>query len=161
MSAPVPTEQRSLRPGLPTVEQVVALPVGSHQVAPAEWEDLNGHVNVTAYYSFHMSSTSEALRAMGWSEDYVHRTGHSLSPGPLVHGVGMSLDNLETRDTRQMLPGIGFTIEPGAYLPEEIVPGPRGPIRGFGVRNEINVYVDPQRGPVVTSGSQVEPVWLG
>lgn len=78
MSAPVPTEQRSLRPGLPTVEQVVALPVGSHQVAPAEWEDLNGHVNVTAYYSFHMSSTSEALRAMGWSEDYVQRTGHSL-----------------------------------------------------------------------------------
>lgn len=90
-----------------------------------------------------------------------HRTGHSLSPGPLVHGVGMNLDNLETRDTRQLLPGIGFTVEPGAYLPDEIVQGPRGHMRGFGVRNEINVYVDPQRGPVVTSGSQVEPVWLG
>jgi Xaa-Pro aminopeptidase len=73
-----------------------------------------------------------------------HRTGHSLSPGPLVHGMGMNLDNLETHDVREMLPGIGFTIEPGIYLPE------------FGVRSEINVFVDPQKGPVVTSGLQKE-----
>lgn len=71
-----------------------------------------------------------------------HRTGHSLSPGPLVHGLGMNLDNLETHDVREMLPGIGFTIEPGIYLPE------------FGVRLEINVFVDPAKGPVVTSGLQ-------
>ena len=90
-----------------------------------------------------------------------HRTGHSLSPGPMVHGLGMNLDNLETRDTRAMLPGIGFTVEPGAYLPEEVVSGSLGEIRGFGVRNEINLYVDPEQGPMVTSGSQVEPVWLG
>jgi Xaa-Pro aminopeptidase len=77
-----------------------------------------------------------------------HRTGHSLSPGPLVHGVGMNLDNLETHDTRTMLPGTGFTIEPGAYLPE------------FGVRSEINVYVDPAAGPVVTSGTQRDPIFL-
>lgn len=86
-----------------------------------------------------------------------HRTGHSLSPGPMVHGVGMNLDNLETRDTRRMLPGIGFTIEPGAYLPNETI----GTVRGFGVRNEINVFVHPERGPGVTSGEQVEPVWVG
>jgi Xaa-Pro dipeptidase len=73
-----------------------------------------------------------------------HRTGHSLSPGPLVHGMGMNLDNLETHDVREMLPGIGFTIEPGIYLPE------------FGVRSEINVFVDPVKGPVVTSGLQKE-----
>lgn len=78
-----------------------------------------------------------------------HRTGHSLSPGQLVHGMGMNLDNLETRDTRRMLAGTGFTIEPGIYLPE------------FGVRMEINVYVDPQKGPVVTSCVQDEPVILG
>jgi Xaa-Pro aminopeptidase len=90
-----------------------------------------------------------------------HRTGHSLSPGPMVHGLGMNLDNLETRDTRAMLPGIGFTVEPGAYVPEETVRGPLGEIKGFGVRNEINIYVDPERGPVVTSESQNEPVWLG
>ncbi len=78
-----------------------------------------------------------------------HRTGHSLSPGPLVHGMGMNLDNLETHDVREMLPGIGFTIEPGIYLPE------------FGVRSEINVFVDPVKGPVVTSGMQKEILLVG
>ncbi len=89
------------------------------------------------------------LVSAGFQRYIRHRTGHSLSPGPKVHGVGMNLDNLETRDTRQMLPGIGYTIEPGLYLPD------------FGVRLEINVYVDPQKGPVVTSCFQEEPVELG
>jgi Xaa-Pro aminopeptidase len=77
-----------------------------------------------------------------------HRTGHSLSPGPMVHGLGMNLDNLETHDTREMLPGIGFTIEPGLYLPD------------FGVRLEINMFVDPAKGPVVTSCIQDDIVAL-
>jgi len=85
----------------------------------------------------------------GYEKAIRHRTGHSLSPGPLVHGVGMNLDNLETHDTREMLVGIGFTIEPGIYLPE------------FGVRNEIDVYVDPSAGPTVTSCKQDEIVLLG
>jgi Xaa-Pro aminopeptidase len=78
-----------------------------------------------------------------------HRTGHSLSPGPLVHGVGFNLDNLETHDTREMLSGLGFTIEPGIYLPE------------FGVRLEINVFVDPELGPTITSCVQDQVVLLG
>ncbi len=77
-----------------------------------------------------------------------HRTGHSLSPGPVVHGVGFNLDNLETHDTREMLPGLGFTVEPGIYLPE------------FGVRLEINVYVDPKIGPTITSDVQHEVVLM-
>jgi Xaa-Pro aminopeptidase len=81
----------------------------------------------------------ETIVAAGYAHGIRHRTGHSLSPGPLVHGMGMNLDNLETHDEREMLPGIGFTIEPGVYLPE------------FGVRSEINVYVDPDKGPTVTS----------
>lgn len=85
----------------------------------------------------------------GYGEFIRHRTGHSLSPGPAVHGLGMNLDNLETHDTRIMLPGIGFTIEPGIYTPE------------FGVRLEINVFVDPSAGPVVTSCVQDEVVLLG
>lgn len=80
-----------------------------------------------------------------------HRTGHSLSPGPLVHGLGMNLDNLESHDTRRVLPGTGFTIEPGAYG----VVDAQG--RNFGVRNEINVYVDPAQGPIVTSCVQDAP----
>jgi Xaa-Pro dipeptidase len=83
-------------------------------------------------------------------ERYIrHRTGHSLSPGPLVHGLGVNIDNLETHDTRDLLPGLGFTIEPGIYLPE------------FGVRLEIDVFVDPQRGPTVTSVIQDNMVMLG
>jgi Xaa-Pro aminopeptidase len=75
-----------------------------------------------------------------------HRTGHSLSPGPAVHGVGMNLDSIETYDNRVMIADTGFTIEPGIYLDGR-----------FGVRNEINVYVDPQQGPIVTSAMQDAP----
>lgn len=88
------------------------------------------------------------LKGAGLGEYVRHRTGHSLSPGPMVHGVGANLDNLETRDTRIILPGTGFTIEPGAYLPT------------FGVRSEINVYVDPTNGPRVTSNTQREVLFL-
>ncbi len=78
----------------------------------------------------------------GYKEFIRHRTGHSLSPGAMVHGVGVNLDNLETHDTREVLPGVGYTIEPGIYTPE------------FGVRLEINVYQDPAKGPVITSQVQ-------
>lgn len=95
-------------------------------------------------------SLDEAARgviaAAGFEPFIRHRTGHSLSPGPKVHGLGANLDNLETRDSRVLMPDTGFTIEPGIYLPE------------FGVRLEINVYVDPSRGPVVTSCVQDSPV---
>jgi len=84
----------------------------------------------------------------GFPEYIRHRTGHSLSPGPKVHGVGMNLDNLETHDTREMTPGIGFTIEPGLYLPD------------FGVRSEINMYVHPSSGPIITSSVQTGIVMI-
>jgi Xaa-Pro dipeptidase len=88
----------------------------------------------------------EAARAVfalrGYSSNIQHRTGHSLSPGPQVHGLGMNLDNLETHDSRRMLPSTGFTIEPALYF------------ENFGVRSEINVFVDPDRGPLVTSCRQ-------
>ncbi len=87
----------------------------------------------------------QVIIAAGFGRGIKHRTGHSLSAGAMVHGLGMNLDNLETRDTRTMLPGTGFTIEPGVYLPDEL---------GFGVRSEINVYVDPKSGPRVTSETQ-------
>jgi Xaa-Pro dipeptidase len=93
----------------------------------------------------------QVIIAAGFAHGIKHRTGHSLSAGAMVHGLGMNLDNLETRDTRTMLPGIGFTIEPGIYLPTELGVG-------LGVRNEINVYVDPRSGPRVTSCVQDEPV---
>ncbi len=79
-----------------------------------------------------------------------HRTGHSLSPGtPGAHGIGMNLDNMETHDTRRMMPGTGFTIEPGIYLDGQ-----------FGVRSEVNIYVDPHKGPIVTGVMQRDPVLI-
>jgi Xaa-Pro dipeptidase len=84
----------------------------------------------------------------GHAQDFKHRTGHSMGPGATVHALGVNLDNLETHDTRSILPGIGFSVEPGIYLPE------------FGVRSEINVYVDPDQGPTVTTPLQEEIIRL-
>lgn len=94
----------------------------------------------------------DAARAViidaGFGDFIRHRTGHSLSPGPKVHGLGVNIDNLETHDTRQVLPGIGYTVEPGIYLPD------------FGVRLELNVFVDPAKGATITSCVQDEIVKL-
>lgn len=64
----------------------------------------------------------------GYGDHVLHRTGHSL--GESVHGNGVHMDDYETHDDRRLLPGTGFTIEPGVYFPH------------FGVRTEINVYYD-------------------
>lgn len=90
--------------------------------------------------------------AAGYEKFIRHRTGHSLSVGPKVHGIGVNIDNTETHDTREILPGVGFTIEPGIYLPPAD--------GGFGVRLEINVHVDPLKGPVVTSCLQKDIVFV-
>ena len=62
----------------------------------------------------------------GFEAQVLHRTGHSL--GESVHGNGAHLDDFETHDERRLLPGTGFTVEPGVYLDD------------FGVRTEINVF---------------------
>lgn len=93
-------------------------------------------------------ATRGVIETAGFGPYFTHRTGHSLSAGKRVHGIGMNLDDFETHDTRAMLPGIGFTVEPGIYLPE------------FGVRNEINVYVDPKLGPIVTTQQQNEIILI-
>jgi len=73
---------------------------------------------------------------------FIHRTGHSIAPGDILHSLTVNLDNYETKDTRKILPKIGFSVEPGIYLPE------------FGVRSEINVYMDDIDGPIVTTNKQ-------
>ncbi len=87
------------------------------------------------------------ITAAGYGAYFFHRTGHNLGPGDNVHGQGANIDNLETHDTRKLVPGIGFSIEPGIYLPD------------FGVRAEINVYMD-QTGPRVTTPSQQDIICL-
>lgn len=75
----------------------------------------------------------------GFEDAILHRTGHSL--GENVHGNGAHLDDYETHDERRLLPGSGFTIEPGLYF------------KDFGVRTEINM-VWTAEGPAVTGPRQ-------
>jgi Xaa-Pro aminopeptidase len=70
----------------------------------------------------------DVIRRGGYEQYFVHRTGHSI--GEDVHGNGANMDNLETHDTRRIIPGTCFSVEPGIYLED------------FGVRSEVNVYVD-------------------
>jgi Xaa-Pro dipeptidase len=85
-------------------------------------------------------AASSVLHQAGYGDRILHRTGHSL--GESVHGNGVNMDDYETHDDRRLLPGTGFTIEPGVYFPD------------FGVRSEINmiVYADEARvtGPLQT-----------
>lgn len=84
----------------------------------------------------------EAARAViesaGYGPAFCHRLGHSI--GQEVHGNGANMDGLETREERRVLPGTCFSIEPGIYLPE------------FGIRSEVDVFVDWQGKVHVTGG---------
>ena len=74
-------------------------------------------------------ATRAVIGARGFGDYFIHRTGHSIDPQDL-HGSGPHIDNLETREERLLIPGIGFSIEPGVYLPGEV-----------GMRTEVNAYV--------------------
>jgi Xaa-Pro aminopeptidase len=91
-------------------------------------------------------SARAVLERAGFADHILHRTGHSL--GESVHGNGVHLDDYETHDDRRVLPGAGFTIEPGLYFD------------GFGVRTEINMFRD-AREAVVTGPRQMEIITLG
>jgi len=85
------------------------------------------------------------VEAAGLGDRFLHRTGHSIETR--VHGDGANLDDLETHDTRPLVPGLCFSIEPGIYLPDE----------GLGVRTEIDVFLADD-GPKVFSKIQTEIV---
>jgi Xaa-Pro dipeptidase len=74
------------------------------------------------------------IQEQGFGENFVHRTGHSI--GEDVHGTGANMDNLETHDERVVIPWTCFSIEPGIYL------------RDFGIRLEVNVFVDDKQARV-------------
>jgi Xaa-Pro aminopeptidase len=79
----------------------------------------------------------DAIVAGGFGEQVIHRTGHSIDRE--LHGSGPNIDNLETRDTRRLIPGVGFSVEPGLYFPGDV-----------GFRTEIDVFMGPD-GPEVTT----------
>jgi Xaa-Pro aminopeptidase len=67
------------------------------------------------------------IAAAGHGEHFIHRTGHSIHEEG--HGNGANLDDLETHDTRRIIPRTLFSVEPGIYLPGR-----------FGIRSEVNVF---------------------
>ena len=88
----------------------------------------------------------DVIERLGYGAQFIHRTGHSL--GEEVHGNGVHMDDYETHDDRRLIPGTGFTIEPGVYTDR------------FGVRTEINMFVS-EREARVTGERQKEIVTLG
>lgn len=83
-------------------------------------------------------ATRKVIEDAGYGPQFCHRTGHSM--GQETHGNGTHMDNLETHETRLILPNTLFTIEPGIYLDD------------FGVRSEIDVYIHPDGRVEVTGG---------
>ncbi len=77
------------------------------------------------------------VEAAGYGDAFVHRTGHSIDRD--LHGSGPHLDDYETHDDRELMPGVGFSVEPGIYLNGS-----------FGIRSEVNVFM-------TGSGPQVTP----
>ena len=71
----------------------------------------------------------DVIEARGFGKYFTHRTGHSIDSRDL-HGAGPHIDNLETREERLLVPGVGFSIEPGVYMPG-----------GIGMRSEVNGFI--------------------
>jgi Xaa-Pro aminopeptidase len=84
------------------------------------------------------NATRAVIEKAGYGDRFTHRTGHNI--GQEVHGNGAHIDGLETRDDRRIIRRTCFSIEPGIYLPD------------FGVRSEVDVYVDGDGKVHVTGG---------
>jgi Xaa-Pro aminopeptidase len=80
--------------------------------------------------------TRELLTNMGYASALKHRTGHGIDTE--VHGSGVNIDSVEFPDSRPLLEGSCFSLEPGLYFAE------------FGLRTEIDVYIE--HGKPVVSG---------
>lgn len=77
------------------------------------------------------AQTQTMIRQAGYGDCIMHRTGHNI--GHTCHGIGANLDDYETHDTRTLLPGTMFSIEPGIYTDK------------YGVRLEYDVHITPER----------------
>lgn len=87
---------------------------------------------ISAHKPVRGGEVDDAARAVitsrGYGEFFIHRTGHSIDPRDL-HGSGPHIDNLETREERILIQGVGFSLEPGIYLDGDV--GMRSEVNGF------------------------------
>jgi Xaa-Pro dipeptidase len=125
--APAPTDRQ---------QEVFGVVAGARDAA---WELVRSRFPGKPVRGFEVDDAArEVIQKAGYGERFIHRTGHSI--GTSDHGQGANMDNLETHDTRQLLPMTGFSIEPGIYLTDD-----------FGVRSEINVALT-EEGAEITGG---------
>jgi Xaa-Pro aminopeptidase len=88
------------------------------------------------------AAARQVIEQAGYGPYFIHRTGHNI--GQEVHGNGANMDDLETHEERLVLPQTCFSVEPGIYFED------------FGIRSEVNVFVDRGRTIHVTGGLQTE-----
>ena len=103
---------------------------------------------LTAGVALRGGEVDDASRAVvvsrGFGDAFIHRTGHSIDVRGL-HGSGPHIDNLETREERTLVAGVGFSIEPGIYLPGEL-----------GMRTEINACIGADGRSVVLTPREMQ-----
>ncbi len=88
------------------------------------------------------------VKKAGYGKQFSHRTGHSI--GEETHGNGVNIDNLETRDDRELMRGCCFSIEPGIYLEGNMA-----------ARTEINMFIRHDGVAEVTGEVQQELIRIG
>ena len=124
--------------------EVFNIVIGARDAALAEIE--NAFREGRAIQGWELDKVArDYIAEAGYGDYFSHRLGHSL--GREVHSNAVNLDSWETHDTRQLIPGIAVTIEPGIYIPE------------FGVRSEIDVFIS-DNGPQVTTQMQRDVVLI-
>ena len=112
----------------------------------ADFEFLKNELPKRAVAGYEVDQISrDYIKDAGFAEYFVHRTGHNIAVDVSPHGPGVNIDNYESHDTREIIDGVTFSLEPGIYAPD------------FGMRSETNVYIE-DRQPIYVAGHQEEIV---
>ena len=110
----------------------------------ADFEFLKNELPKRAVAGYEVDQISrDYIKEAGFAEYFVHRTGHNIAVDVSPHGPGVNIDNYESHDTREIIDGVTFSLEPGIYAPD------------FGMRSETNVYIK-NRQPIYVAGHQEE-----
>ena len=110
----------------------------------ADFEFLKNELPKRTVAGYEVDQVSrDYIKEAGFAEYFVHRTGHNIAVDVSPHGPGVNIDNYESHDTREIIDGVTFSLEPGIYAPD------------FGMRSETNVYIK-NRQPIYVAGHQEE-----
>ena len=110
----------------------------------ADFEFLKNELPKRSVAGYEVDQISrDYIKEAGFAEYFVHRTGHNIAVDVSPHGPGVNIDNYESHDTREIIDGVTFSLEPGIYAPD------------FGMRSETNVYIK-NRQPIYVAGHQEE-----